>query len=226
MEALARWTHPVNGPISPVVFIALAERCGLIGALGDWVIAEACQQMQRWADEGLHMAVAINLSAHQLREVDLARRIGEHLGRHGLSAQSLLCEITESVAMVDVEVTQRLFAELKALGVFLSIDDFGTGYSSLSYLRRLPAQQLKIDRSFVNDLASSADARAVVDAVVRLAHALGLKVVAEGVETAAQCTVLRELGCDEMQGYYFARPMPAQSVQRWRDARRSEFSSR
>jgi EAL domain-containing protein (putative c-di-GMP-specific phosphodiesterase class I) len=152
---------------------------------------------------------------HQLREEDLVQRIEAALNRHGIDSSQLLCEITESVAMEDIKATQRAFEGLERIGVYLSIDDFGTGYSSLSYLRQLPARQLKIDRSFVNDLATSADARAVVDAVVRLAHALGLKVVAEGVETGEQRDILIGLGCDELQGFYFARPMPADTLLAW-----------
>jgi diguanylate cyclase (GGDEF)-like protein len=215
VEALLRWHHPTRGPVSPVVFIPLAERFGLIGAIGNWVIDEACRQMHAWADEGVRMRVAINLSVHQLREEDLVARIRDALRRHSVEPSQLLCEITESIAMEDIATTQRAFDELSQLGVFLSIDDFGTGYSSLSYLRRLPAQQLKIDRSFVNDLESSRDARAIVDAVVHLAHALDLKVVAEGVETSGQRDILLELGCDELQGYYFARPMPAADLLAW-----------
>jgi diguanylate cyclase (GGDEF)-like protein len=215
VEALLRWTHPTRGPVSPVVFIPLAERFGLIGAIGNWVIDEACRQMEAWADDGVRMRVAINLSVHQLREEDLVARIREALRRHAIAPSQLLCEITESIAMEDIATTQGAFDELSQLGVFLSIDDFGTGYSSLSYLRRLPAQQLKIDRSFVNDLESSSDARAIVDAVVHLAHALDLKVVAEGVETAGQRDILLGLGCDELQGYFFARPMTAADLLAW-----------
>jgi diguanylate cyclase len=130
----------------------------------------------------------------------------------------VLCEITESMAMEDIRATQRTFEDLARVGVYLSIDDFGTGYSSLSYLRQLPARQLKIDRSFVQDLESSNDARAVVDAVIRLSHALGLRVVAEGVETAGQNDILLQMGCDELQGYHFARPMSAQALQDWAQA--------
>ncbi|MET3512438.1 diguanylate cyclase (GGDEF)-like protein [Pseudacidovorax sp. 1753] len=220
VEALLRWTHPTLGPISPLVFIPLAERFGLINALGHWVIEEACRQVAQWEDEGLLMRVAINLSAHQLREPDLVERIADALGRHRISAERLLCEITESVAMEDVTATQRVFDGLSRIGVFLAIDDFGTGYSSLSYLRQLPARQLKIDRSFVSDLETSADARAVVDAVVRLSHALGLRVVAEGVETAGQRDILLGMGCDELQGFFFARPMPADQLLAWSLGRR------
>jgi diguanylate cyclase len=161
------------------------------------------------------MRVAINLSVHQLREPDLVERVQRALKRHKVEPALLLCEITESVAMEDIKATQATLAGLARIGVFLSIDDFGTGYSSLSYLRQLPAQQLKIDRSFIKDLSTSADARAVVDAVVRLAHAPGLRVVAEGVETEAQRDVLLALGCDELQGYLFAKPMSASALTEW-----------
>ena len=215
VEALLRWHHPKHGMVSPVVFIALAERFGLIGRLGNWVINEACRQTAEWARSGMRMRVAINLSVHQLRESGLAERIEHALRYHGLDASQLLCEITESVAMEDIKATQRTFEGLARIGVFLSIDDFGTGYSSLNYLRQLPAQQLKIDRSFVNDLEHSEDARAVVAAVVGLAHALGLRVVAEGVETGGQRDILLAMGCDELQGFFYARPMPADTLLAW-----------
>jgi diguanylate cyclase (GGDEF)-like protein len=215
VEALLRWHHPTRGLIGPMVFIPLAERFGLINGLGQWVIEEACRQIRDWMSLGIRMRVAINLSVHQLREQDLVQRIETALSRHGIDSSLLLCEITETVAMEDVKLTQAAFEGLARIGVYLSIDDFGTGYSSLSYLRQLPARQLKIDRSFVKDLQTSGDARAVVDAVVRLAHALGLRVVAEGVETESQRDVLLALGCDELQGYLFARPMPASLLVDW-----------
>jgi diguanylate cyclase (GGDEF)-like protein len=220
VEALLRWRHPVRGLVSPGVFIPIAERFGLIGAIGGWVIDEACRQMEAWADDGMRMRVAINLSAHQLLEDDLVERIGAALARHGVEPAQLLCEITESTAMGDVKTTQRAFDALSVLGVFLSIDDFGTGYSSLSYLRRMPARQLKIDQSFVDDVASSSDARAIVSGVIELAHALGLRVVAEGVETAEQRDILIAMKCDELQGFYFARPMTAAALLAWADGAR------
>jgi diguanylate cyclase (GGDEF)-like protein len=215
VEALLRWKHPQRGMISPDVFIALAERFGLINMLGNWVINEACRQTAEWAYSGLNMRVAINLSVHQLRESGLAERIAQALKHHGVKASQLLCEITESVAMEDTQATQRTIEELGRIGVFLAIDDFGTGYSSLNYLRQLPAKQIKIDRSFVSDLETQEDARAVVHAVVRLAHALGLRVVAEGVETSGQRDILLGMDCDELQGFFFARPMPAAMLLAW-----------
>jgi diguanylate cyclase (GGDEF)-like protein len=207
-EALLRWRHPQRGWVSPAVFVPLAERSGLIGAIGDWVVDEACRQLAAWAGEGRRLRVAINLSVYQLRQRDIVERIMAAVRRHGVDAHRLVCEITESAAMEDAQATTRVLRELTAQGVKLSIDDFGTGYSSLARLRSLRAHELKIDREFVADVAHDADARAVVDAIVRLGHALGLRIVAEGVETAGQRDALLALGCDEMQGYYFSRPLP------------------
>ena len=214
-EALMRWRHPQRGLISPGVFIPIAERFGLIGMLGNWVIDEACRQARAWRDEGLRMRVAINLSMQQVRQDDIVDRISEALRRHRVNPRLLTCEITESAAMDDTDSTKALFARLEQVGVHISIDDFGTGYSSLSYLRQLPAEELKIDQSFVADLETSGDARAIVDAVVKLAQALGLKVVAEGVETEGQQRILRALGCDQLQGYLFAKPMSARALALW-----------
>ncbi len=172
-EALMRWHHPQRGLVSPLVFIPLAERYGLINALGNWVIDDACRQIRAWRNQGLRMRVAINLSVHQLRQADLAKRIGAALRRNRLEPRVLTCEITESIAMDDSQDTLQVIEQLAAVGVHLSIDDFGTGYSNLSCLRKLPAEELKIDRGFVLDLETSGDARAIVDAVVKLAQALG-----------------------------------------------------
>jgi diguanylate cyclase (GGDEF)-like protein len=215
VEALIRWDHPVRGLMSPEVFIPVAERFGLIGHIGNWVIEEACGQIRQWLDLGLRMRVAVNLSMHQLRQDDLVPRIRRALDAHRVDPALLTFEITESVAMEDTQATMRSFGHLARIGASLSIDDFGTGYSSLAYLRKLPARQLKIDRGFVADIEHSSDALAVVDAVIKLAHALGLKVVAEGVETERQRDVLLGLRCDELQGYLYARPMPAQMLTVW-----------
>ncbi|MDP9043663.1 MAG: EAL domain-containing protein [Pseudomonadota bacterium] len=223
VEALLRWTHPSRGEVSPVDFIPVAERSRLICELGDWVIDEACKQLRAWSLEGLSMRVAVNLSAHQLRDRGLADKIAAALAHNGIEPARLLCEITETVVMEDIAGSQRTFDDLARIGVFLSIDDFGTGYSSLSYLRQLPARQLKIDRSFVRDLDTCTDARAIVSAVVQLAHALGLRVVGEGVEEEAQRRILVELGCDELQGFLFARPMPAEKIPGWTEDARGGF---
>lgn len=215
VEALMRWQHPQRGMVSPEVFIPLAERSGMIQALGQWAITQACHQLGIWASRGMCMSMAINISVQQLRSSDLAGHLEQAIRANGLRPQQVLCEITESVAMEDTQTTQRALQQLRKIGVCLSIDDFGTGYSSLSYLRQLHAQQLKIDRSFIQDVTSSEAARAVVQAVVHLAHALGLRVVAEGVENAAQRDVLHAMHCDEFQGYFFARPMSPEHLWQW-----------
>jgi len=215
VEALVRWHHPVRGTIGPAVFIPIAERFGLITAMGYWIIDDACRQVALWREDGLRLRVAINLSVHQLRQDDLAHRIESAIHRHRIDPRQLTFEITESLAMENGEGTLEVFQKLSQIGVLLSIDDFGTGYSSLSYLRRLQVGELKIDRSFVQDIEASADARAVVAAVIQLAHALGLKVVAEGVETVEQKDVLLALECDDLQGYFFAMPMDAGKILQW-----------
>jgi diguanylate cyclase (GGDEF)-like protein len=221
-EALLRWRHPTRGLLLPGTFVHVAERFGLIGAIGGWVIDDACRQGREWRDKGLRMRVAINLSAHQMRQDDIADRITEALQRYRIHPSLLTCEITETAAMEDTKATQETFRRLGELGAHLSIDDFGTGHSSLAYLRKLPAEELKIDRSFVMDIEHSVDARAIVDAVVKLAHALGLKVVAEGVENPRQQQVLTQMGCDELQGFLFARPMSARALLMWAMRDRSE----
>lgn len=215
VEALMRWQHPTRGMISPAVFVPLAERFGLINALGNWLIDEACRQARSWRDEGLRMRVAINLSVNQLSQPDLCARIGAALRKYQVNPSLLTCEITESVAMEDTAYVAKAFQELGALGVHISIDDFGTGYSSLGSLRKLPANELKIDRSFVMDIDSSEEARQVVGHVVSLAKTLNLQVVAEGVETDAQYQELRRLGVDQVQGYLFAKPMSAKALALW-----------
>ena len=214
-EALMRWQHPRRGMISPVEFIPLAERHGLICPLGNWLIDEVCRQIRAWREGGLRMRVAINLSVHQLRQPDLVERIAKALQANDVNPSLMTCEITESVAMEDAEWTIRVFHQLAKLGVSISIDDFGTGHSSLAYLRKLPASELKIDRGFVLDLETSEDARKVASAVINLAKSLDLKVVAEGVETEAQNRILREFGCDQLQGYLFAKPMSAKALALW-----------
>ncbi|RZI85463.1 MAG: EAL domain-containing protein [Rubrivivax sp.] len=228
VEALLRWKHPTRGMVSPAEFIPLAERFGLISALGAWVIEEACQQIKDWRGRGLRVQVAVNLSVHQLRNPDLESRIREAIARHQVEPALLIFEITESVAMENVEATMAVFEKLASIGVQLSIDDFGTGYSSLSYLSRLPASQLKIDRSFVKDLdhdKNAKNARAIVEAVIQLSHALDLRVVAEGVETEAQHQVLLDLHCDELQGFLFAKPMPPEAFEQWMEAQQASTAA-
>jgi len=215
LEALLRWRHPERGMVSPAVFIPVAERCGLIGQIGQWVIDEACAQLARWRDQGWHGQVAVNLSPHQLRQPELVARVLDALARHALQPTQLVLEVTETAMMENLQADGQVLARLSAIGVTIAIDDFGTGYSSLAYLRRLPARELKIDRSFVQDVDTDSDARAVMQAVVGLAHALRMQVVAEGVETVGQRTLLTAMGCDLLQGYLLARPMPAEAVLPW-----------
>ena len=213
-EALLRWHHPELGFVSPMIFIPLAERFGLIGAIGNWVIEEACRKAAQWRTKGLRMRVAVNISGYQMREDDLVERIEAALARHQMPPERFTCEITESVAMEDSRLTQSNFEKMRNAGFHVSIDDFGTGYSSLAALRRLPAAELKVDRAFVTDLEHSEDARLITRSIVNMAKALILRVVAEGVETMGQCELLVAMGCNELQGYLFAKPMNGDDLQR------------
>jgi len=208
IEALVRWRHPELGVVSPARFIPLAEETDLIVSIGEWVLQEACTRTRSLRDSGVSIGhVAVNLSARQFRDRRLVARVREILQRTGLEPQRLELEITESLVMQDVESVIGKLKELKALGILLSIDDFGTGYSSLSYLRRFPIDRIKIDQSFTREVDTSPDAAAIARAVIQLGHALSLLVIAEGVENAGQLRFLRESGCDEIQGYIYARPL-------------------
>lgn len=209
-EALLRWQHPQLGLLLPDKFIALAEKSGLIIAIGDWVLHEACRQMQVWLEQGYgHWRVAVNLSALQFSHTGLVDSVAAALARHRLAANHLTLEITETTAMSDADASMAVLQRLSDMGVDLSIDDFGTGYSSLMYLKRLPANELKIDRGFVRDLEQDGDDAAIVSAIVALGRALGLRIVAEGVETGSQQDFLTRLGCDSLQGYLLGHPLPA-----------------
>ena len=210
MEALIRWRHPELGMVAPNRFIGVAEETGLIGPIGDWVIRTACAQNMEWQRAGYGpLRVAVNLSAHQFRQPDLVKSIAAVLQENNMEAHHLEIELTETLVMHDVENAIGVLRDLKALGVKLSIDDFGTGYSSLSYLRRFPIDVLKIDQSFVRDIALDSDDAVIVTSIISLAHSLRLDVIAEGVETVEQLAYLRRHGCDEMQGYYFSKPVAA-----------------
>jgi EAL domain-containing protein (putative c-di-GMP-specific phosphodiesterase class I) len=213
LEALLRWQHPEMGLVPPLKFIAVAEETGQIEAIGAWVLEEALRQLALWRAAGhLGLRVAVNLSAHQLRGEAFPERVSQALHRHGLPGSALELEITESVAMRDPARTADMLRQLRHFGVALAIDDFGTGYSSLAYLKQLPLSCLKLDRSFVMDIERDANDAAICTATIQLAHSLGLGVVAEGVETATQLEFLRRLGCDTVQGYFIARPLPAADV--------------
>jgi diguanylate cyclase (GGDEF)-like protein/PAS domain S-box-containing protein len=209
-EALIRWNQPERGAISPEEFIPLAEENGLVIQIGEWAVEQACRQSAQWRAQGLNPgSVAVNLAANHLRERNLPDLVARTLKAHSLPASSLEIEVTESVLMTDAELCIENARRLSDLGVGLLIDDFGTGYSSLSYLKKLPITALKIDKSFVRDLATDPDDAAIIDAIIAMAHTLKLKVVAEGVETEAQRAFLKSSGCDEFQGYLFSRPVEA-----------------
>lgn len=213
VEALMRWQHPERGMVSPGQFIPVAEEAGLIVEMGEWVLEEACRQMKAWRDAGLpDIEMAINLASPSFRQPDLVARVAAALRQNGVEPSRLCLEATESILMRDADATLTTLRALRELGVKLSVDDFGTGYSSLSYLHRFPLHQLKIDRSFVNEVTVSSDDAAIVAAIVSLANTLKLEVVAEGVETLDQVHRLIDQGCRVMQGFYFSKPLPAQDL--------------
>jgi len=212
-EALMRWNHPRHGMISPAEFIPLLESTGLIVAAGQWLLATALDILRRWRDKAPgDLRLAINVSARELRERGFLDNCRQEMQRHGIAA-GLDIEVTESLLMEDVDRNIEVFRELRRMGCGVAIDDFGTGYSSLSYLSRLPADVLKIDRSFIAELAENRDTLALVSTIISLAHSLRLRVVAEGVETEAQRDLLRTLGCDVLQGYLLGRPLPVEEFE-------------
>lgn len=209
MEALIRWNHPHQGFMSPAEFIPVAERSKLIVPMGEWVLREACAKNKAWTDAGLGpIKVAVNLSAVQFHQEGLVEMVKQTLEDTGLEAAQLELEITESLAMSDAEASIDLCAQLSEFGVSLSIDDFGTGYSSLSYLKKFPVQRIKIDKAFIDDINGNENSGVIARAVTTLGHSFGMEITAEGVETEEQLGFLRSLGCDEIQGYYFSRPLP------------------
>jgi EAL domain-containing protein (putative c-di-GMP-specific phosphodiesterase class I) len=213
VEALMRWRHPVLGMVSPAQFIPIAEETGLIDAMGQWALQQACSDARAWQDRGLPpVQMSVNLSPHQLNSRTLIGDIAEVLRRTRLDPALLELEITEGAMMKNPEHAVAMLQEIRDLGVGLAIDDFGTGYSSLSYLKRFPLSTVKIDRSFVNDLSHDSDAQALTHGIITLAHGLRMKVVAEGVETEAQLAQLHRRGCDEIQGYWLCKPLPAEEA--------------
>ena len=211
-EALIRWQHSERGMISPDRFIPLAELTGLIGPIGDWVLATASLQCSCWQKEGLpKFIMSVNVSGQQLTEKDLAAKVKEVIEYSGLSPEYLELEVTETFLMQDIEHSISVLKEIQNLGVKIAIDDFGTGYSSLNYLTRLPVDTLKVDRSFVSELSEVSEKKSLVKNMITMSHDLGLRVVAEGVETVDQLNVLQQMNCDEVQGYYFSPPITAES---------------
>ena len=215
VEALIRWQHPSHGFIPPDQFIPMAEQTGLITPLTDWIVETAVAQCRRWLDDGLELRVAVNLSMRNLRDANLPDTIARLLAQYRVPPQLLFVEITESAVMMDAEHTLQVLSRLFALGVRIAIDDYGTGYASLSYLKQLPADELKIDRAFVQHLIRDHSDQVIVQSTVNMAHSLGISVVAEGVEDQATWSLLEMLGCDIAQGYYLCRPAPAHDLERW-----------
>ncbi len=213
VEALIRWQHPELGMIMPDRFIHVAEETGLINPLGDWVLCEACRQAQAWADEGLPaLAMAVNVAPVQFRQAGFVEVVAGALAASGLEASRLELELTERTVMHDADINLGTLSALHRMGVELSLDDFGTGYSSLAYLKRFPVGKLKIDRSFVNDLETDPDDRAIASTIVSMGRSLRMTVLAEGVESAEQLALLRKMGCDMAQGFLFSRPLSADGM--------------
>lgn len=213
MEALVRWLRPGQGMVSPGEFIPVAEDTGLIVDIGEWVLAQACRQARSWHEQGFNkLHVSVNLSPRQFQQKDLVPTVRGHLSDTGLPAEFLELEVTESMVMNDVDDAIITLEELAALGVDLSMDDFGVGYSNLYYLKRFPVNTLKIDKSFVQDITNEPDDRSIVDTIINMSRSLKLKVIAEGVETQEQLQFLKDLECDQMQGFLFSRPLPPEDI--------------
>ncbi|MBZ2208860.1 EAL domain-containing protein [Massilia soli] len=213
MEALVRWQSPELGLVPPMQFIPVAEESNLINAIGQWVLNKACATLRGWLDAGVPVVpIAVNVAASQFSDQEMDELVRSTLERHRVAPELLELELTESLSMVDPEASIALMHRLKATGIGMSIDDFGTGYSNLSYLKRFPVDKLKIDQSFTRGLTSNPEDRSIVTAVIRMAHSLGLRAIAEGVETDGQLRLLAAEGCDEIQGYYFSRPVPEQAM--------------
>ncbi|MDQ7075381.1 MAG: GGDEF domain-containing phosphodiesterase [Gammaproteobacteria bacterium] len=213
-EALVRWLHPKYGLMLPNEFIPLAEESGLITTLGVWVLQQACQQLGVWKREGKVVTLSVNVSSRQSPETINYKVIQALLLKNGIAAENLVLEITESLFLSDSDEVIQWLTEIKALGVTLSIDDFGTGYSSLSYLKRFPLDILKVDRAFIKNLPDDGEDETLVRAILAMAKSLGLKVVAEGVETPGQQQMLQQLQCEYVQGYLFSKPLPADQFER------------
>lgn len=212
-EALIRWQHPTMGMISPAAFIPIAEESGLILPIGKWVLWTACQQMKQWRDGGYPLKVAVNLSAQQFNQPDICEQVVEVLQANNLEPSCLELELTESILVQNPEAAIQILSELKGLGIEISVDDFGTGYSSLGYLKQFPFDTLKIDQIFVRNLTDDSKNAAITTALIQLAHNLKLTVIAEGVETEAELTFLRQHQCDKVQGYLFSPPVPPEVLE-------------
>jgi EAL domain-containing protein (putative c-di-GMP-specific phosphodiesterase class I) len=215
VEALVRWQHPRHGLLAPAEFLPLAERAGMMGELTRWVIDAALRQARAWQDEGVEVSIAVNLAAANILDAGLPDAVAERLARWGVPGERLTCELSEHTVMGDPRRAHDVLDRLRALGVRLSLDDYGTGHSSLSYLKRLPLDEVKIDRAFVSGIVGDANDALIVRSTIDLARNLGLEVVAEGVEGADVLDRLRALRCHEAQGFHLSRPLPADALVRW-----------
>lgn len=214
-EALLRWNHPTRGLVSPESFITMAEETGLIIPIGQWVLKTACDQLRHWQTQPQmrNMQIAVNVSARQFRQQNFADEVEQVILHTGINPECLKLELTESLVLDDIDGAIDKMLQLNQLGVSFSMDDFGTGHSSLSNLKRLPLEQIKIDRSFIRDLTTDPDDAVIIKAIINLSSSLNLKVLAEGVETEAQCQFLYANGCNQYQGYLFSRPIPAKQFE-------------
>lgn len=221
-EALVRWEHPERGMVPPAEFLPLAEETGLMRPLTHWVLDEAIRQAAVWCRDGICLSVSVNMPADMLNELSLPTAIEQLLRTHGLDGASLTLEVTESAVMRDLLTTTDVLARLRLMGVSLSIDDFGTGHSSMIKLRQLPFNEIKLDRSFVQDMGSDADAKALVSTMIGMGRGFGMRIVAEGVETAEALAALAALGCEMAQGYHISRPLAAEAFAAWAMAHRAD----
>jgi EAL domain-containing protein (putative c-di-GMP-specific phosphodiesterase class I) len=209
-EALIRWLHPERGMVSPASFIPLAEETGFIVSIGNWVLDTACVQLKLWQTnpKTRNLDIAVNVSAKQFRQTDFVVQVSEVVRRHGIDATHLKLELTEGMLVENIEEVIKTMSVLRDIGIQFSLDDFGTGYSSLQYLKRLPLKQIKIDQSFIREIASDGSDKAIVQSIIAMSQSLGVAVIAEGVETTEQQKILLYLGCTNFQGYLFGKPMP------------------
>ena len=227
LEALIRWDHPIRGRLLPIQFIRVADDSGLMDLLGNWVIGEVCREIKAHADEGIDLPrVAINVSPRQFQNHNLCDELLASIEANGIDPSKITIEITEELLIDNNDEVRATLDRIRSHGVGISIDDFGTGYSSLQYLRDLPANCLKIDRTFISRIEHSAADRAIIGTIAHLAHALGMRVVAEGVENDAQLDLLRISGCDEIQGFQIARPQRAENLRKLFDGRKVDQPSR
>jgi len=212
VEALVHWVHPKQGMINPTEFIQLAEQCALIIEIGEWVLRTACKQAKQWLDIGIYLHIAVNLSAAQIQQEGFSDLVLDIIKETGVHPQQLELEITETILMNNLDIASEVLNKFHSKGISISIDDFGTGYSSLSYLKQFPISSLKIDRVFIKNIMTDKYDKNIVNSIICLAHGMGLKVIAEGVETLGQLNLLKNMSCDEIQGFLLSKPIDADNI--------------